>query len=84
MTGSFGRPRRYSVVRSPSAQVHVSHSDDWHLGSPTSVGVPSGSLYTFAIYRHGNGTPILFADGHVAYHTAETIIQNLNSNFELR
>ena len=80
---SLGRARQLRIVRSPSIQIHVSHSDDWHLGSPSNVGVPSGGQYTFDIYRHGEGTPILFADGHAAFHSAQDILQRINTRFEL-
>jgi len=82
----IAHPRPFSIIRSPSMAIHVSHSATFHLSTYSNVGVPSGSgTYAFDIYRHdGEGTPILFADGHAAFHQAEAIIDGINTNFELQ
>ncbi|MFG0248379.1 MAG: type II secretion system protein [Phycisphaeraceae bacterium JB051] len=70
----WGDPRPFLAIPQPSVKIHVSHATDWHLSSVAKVGVTN----QFDIWRHkGEGTPILFADGHVRYYRAETIIENI-------
>ncbi|HAI11650.1 MAG TPA: hypothetical protein DCM28_08090 [Phycisphaerales bacterium] len=82
-------PRVFLDIPTPSIKVHVSHTGgDYHLGGRSSV----GSTSSFDIYRHETGTPISFADGHVRFYSAESIINDLTDlsndedidNFNLR
>lgn len=66
------QPRFFLNIPRPSIKIHVSHTNDWHLSSAHRV----GQDMKFAIDRHKTGTPILFADGHTRFFTAQYIIQN--------
>jgi prepilin-type processing-associated H-X9-DG protein len=66
---------------SPSTKVHVSDSDDWHLGDLSGI---AQSKYTqpyadhpWDLYRHLQGTNVLFMDGHAAYYKAEAVFKDL-------
>lgn len=84
----WGDPRFFFDIPQPAIKIHVSHSNDWHLSSVSNVASTSG----FAIYRHKTGTPILFADSHAKFYTAEHILENITDladdksidNFNLR
>ncbi len=77
---AWAKPRPFDAIRQPSVKIHMSHSSDWHLGNVTGVGIPSGSgQYTFAIDRHLDGTPILYADGHAQYFKTDFIVDNITN-----
>lgn len=83
-----GTPRAWSLPRAlarttdPSRKIHVSGSNDWHLGSTPAArtALPSSK---FAMYRHMMGTNILFVDSHVKYYAAKTIKYNIADYFLL-
>ena len=83
---SGNNPRPWSVPRktprySPSTKVHVSESDDWHLGETASV-IPANYTnphadHAWDIYRHLEGCNVLFLDGHVSFYKATSIFKDL-------
>jgi prepilin-type processing-associated H-X9-DG protein len=83
---SGNNPRPWSVPRrvptySPSTKVHVSDSDDWHLGDLSGI-TPSNYTRPYAdhpwdLYRHMKGTNVLFMDGHAAYYKADSVFKDL-------
>jgi prepilin-type N-terminal cleavage/methylation domain-containing protein/prepilin-type processing-associated H-X9-DG protein len=87
--GGFGgsNPRAWSVPRpffaiaNPAAKIHVADGNDWHLGNRSSVPAAPGGA--FELYRHMNGTNIVFADGHAGHFTAGYVLGNLASDFSL-
>lgn len=94
--GGFGaaNPRPWSVarnmakVRNAAAKIHVSESDDWHLGPTANVKRTSApynypdpyGAHAFDTNRHMKGANILFVDSHVAYFKAEYIHRNITQN----
>ncbi len=79
---AWSKPRPSLAIPSPSSSIHVSDADDWHLGNVLNVGTEaSAGKYTFDIYRHGQiGTgsaAILYADGHGAIRSGQSIIDNI-------
>ena len=61
--------------RTPSTQVLVADSDNWHLG--VSLGTTLSSL-DFDYYRHRVGANMSFCDGHVEWNSAKSIWNNFD------
>ncbi len=83
--------RSVSRIKSAVTRIHVSESNDWHLGSingvngvkktvpPYAYDNPYGDN-AFDTTRHMNGANILFVDSHVAYFKADYIHRNITYN----
>lgn len=80
--------RNMSKIKNPSAKIHVSESDDWHLYETSAVKktiapfnyIDPYAAHPFDTSRHMGGANILFVDSHVAYFKAEYIHRNITQN----
>ncbi|MAX25427.1 MAG: hypothetical protein CMJ19_13080 [Phycisphaeraceae bacterium] len=82
-------PRFFPDIPQPSIKVHIAHTTgSYHLSRRSYV----GSTAAFDLWRHDDGTPVSFADGHVTFYSPDAVINNLTDladdkdigNFNLR
>ncbi len=79
---AWTKPRPILHVTTPERAIHVAESQDWHLSDPINarLALPSGA---FNLYKHMNGTNVLFADGHSGHFSVDYVATNITNSFEL-
>jgi prepilin-type processing-associated H-X9-DG protein/prepilin-type N-terminal cleavage/methylation domain-containing protein len=82
-------PRPRGPVPQPANKIHVADGNSWHLGAIADVNITQ----SFDLYRHNQGTNILFLDGHVEWYDGKSVVKNITrdpasnksmNNFALR
>jgi len=80
---TWAGPRQIARIYKPDKAVHVSESNDWHLGTPASARTAVPGTSAFELYRHMKGTNVLFADAHATHYTATDVKNSIGNDFTL-
>ncbi len=80
---AWSRPRPIVAIPDPSSTIHVADANDWHLGSPATARSTLPGASAFELYRHLEGTNVLFPDSHVKHYTALEVKTSVGNSFTL-